>query len=321
MDWFGTGGNGPLIAVRAIHFAATALMAGSLVFRSLVVKPVSRFDPAAARSVGTQTLHLAWIGLAITLLSGAIWLLLQAVSMSGLPFAEAMTPDVLSTVLSQTQFGMVADIRFALAIVLAACLACHRSALADAFALAAALGVSAAIAWTGHAGATLGEGGNLHLVADTMHLVAASAWIGGLVPLVLLLAAAGRRPEVASAALAHAAAQRFSTLGIVSVATLSATGIVNAWILVGSFHALVVTGYGRLLILKLVAFAIMLVFAAVNRFGLTPRLAAPAGNDARLDALHKLTRNSGIEIALGFVIFVMVGMLGTLHPAVHLVVR
>jgi putative copper resistance protein D len=34
-----------------------------------------------------------------------------------------------------------------------------------------------------------------------------------------------------------------------------------------------------------------------------------------------LTRNSGIEIALGFVIFVMVGMLGTLHPAVHLVVR
>jgi len=65
----------------------------------------------------------------------------------------------------------------------------------------------------------------------------------------------------------------------------------------------------------------MLVFAAVNRFGLTPRLAAPAGNDARLDALHKLTRNSGIEIALGFVIFVMVGMLGTLHPAVHLVVR
>jgi len=213
MDWFGTGGNGPLIAVRAIHFAATALMAGSLVFRSLVMKPVSRFDPAAARSVGTQTLHLAWIGLAITLLSGAIWLLLQAVSMSGLPFAEAMTPDVLSTVLSQTQFGMVADIRFALAIVLAACLACHRSALADAFALAAALGVSAAIAWTGHAGATLGEGGNLHLVADTMHLVAASAWIGGLVPLVLLLAAAGRRPEVASAALAHAAAQRFSTPG------------------------------------------------------------------------------------------------------------
>ena len=84
---------------------------------------------------------------------------------------------------------------------------------------------AAAIAWTGHAGATLGEGGNLHLVADTMHLVAVSAWIGGLVPLVLLLAAAGRRPEVASAALAHAAAQRFSTLGIVSVATLSAAGL------------------------------------------------------------------------------------------------
>ena len=321
MDWFGAGGNGPLIAVRAIHFAATAVTAGNLVFRTLVVKPVSHFDPAAAKSLGTQTLRLACIGLVITLLSGAIWLVLQAVSMSGLPLDEAMTPGVLSTVLSQTQFGMVTEIRFTLAIVLAACLACHRSALADALALAAALGLAAAIAWSGHAGSTLGERGNLHLAADAMHLVAASIWIGGLVPLVLLLAASRHRPEVGSAALAREATRRFSTLGIVSVATLSATGVVNAWILVGSFHAFVVTGYGRLLIFKLVAFAIMLVFAALNRFRLTPRLAASTGNEARLDALHKLTRNSTIEIALGFVIFAMVGMLGTLHPAIHLVVR
>lgn len=321
MDWLVAGDNGLLIAVRAIHFAATAVTAGNLVFRILVAKPVWRFDPAAARSLGTQSLRLSWIGLAITLLSGAVWLVLQAVSMSGLPLAEAMTPDVLSTVLSQTQFGVVTEIRFALAIVVAACLACRRSALTDLLALTAALGLAAAIAWTGHAGSTPGEQGNLHLAADTIHLVAASAWIGGLVPLVLLLAAGRRHPEVASAALAREATQRFSTLGIVSVATLSATGVVNAWILVGSFHALVVTGYGRLLIFKLVAFAVMLVFAAVNRFSLTPRLAASAGNEARLDALHQLTRNSSIEIALGLVIFAIVGMLGTLHPAVHLVVR
>ena len=107
-------------------------------------------------------------------------------------------------------------------------------------------------------------------------------------------------------------------LGIVSVATLLATGIVNSWILVGSFHALVITEYGRLLMFKIAVFAIMLVFAAVNRFRLTPRLALAPGSETQLMALRQLTRNSSIEIALGFVIFAIVGMLGTLHPAIHL---
>ena len=65
------------------------------------------------------------------------------------------------------------------------------------------------------------------------------AWIGGLVSLVVLLATVRRYYAVAAASLSRDAAQRFSTLGIVSVATLTVTGIVNAWILVGSFHALV----------------------------------------------------------------------------------
>jgi putative copper resistance protein D len=319
MDWFGAGGA--LIAVRAIHFAATAVTAGTLVFRTMVARPASGPDPSSAKLLQAQTLRVAWIALAIALLSGAIWFLLQAVSMSGLPLPEAMTSRVLLTVLNQTQFGTVAEIRFGLAIVLAACLACHRFPLADWLALAAALCLTAAIAWTGHAASTLGELANLHLAADALHLVAAAAWIGGLVPLVVLFCAARRHQAVVWAARARDATQKFSTLGIVSVATLAATGFVNAWILVGSFHALLVTEYGRLLMLKLVVFAAMLMFAAVNRFALTPRLAASTGNEPRLEALRRLTRNSTIEIALGFVIFAMVGMLGTLHPAIHLVNR
>jgi putative copper resistance protein D len=113
-------------------------------------------------------------------------------------------------------------------------------------------------------------------------------------------------------------AQRFSTLGIVSVATLLATGIVNAWILVGSFTALLATQYGQLLMLKIMVFALMLGFAAVNRLALTPRLAGSPESSARIEALRRLTRNSVVEIGLGFLIFAMVGMLGTLHPAIHL---
>jgi putative copper resistance protein D len=96
------------------------------------------------------------------------------------------------------------------------------------------------------------------------------------------------------------------------------SGFVNAWILVASFRGLVETGYGQLLMLKLAAFAVMLALAAFNRFALTPRLAVPSG-DARQDALRALSRNTLIEIALGLSIFAMVGVLGMLHPAAHLV--
>jgi putative copper resistance protein D len=302
LDWFGAGSNGPLIAVRAIHFAATAITTGALVFRAVVAKPALDSEQAVAKLIRTQTLMVAWIGLAIAVASGMVWLLFQATSMSGLPLGEAMTSSALLTVLNETQFGLVSKIRLVLAIILAACLAYDRFPLAHWFAPAAALGLTAAIAWTGHAGSTLGQTGNLHLTADALHLVAAASWIGGLVPLVLLLAAARRNQALAWASLARDAAQRFSTLGIVSVGTLLVTGIVNAWILVGSFHALLITEYGQLLMLKIVVFAIMLAFAAVNRFWLTPQLAFSSENEAQLKALRRLTRNSIIEIALGYTI-------------------
>ena len=107
-------------------------------------------------------------------------------------------------------------------------------------------------------------------------------------------------------------------MGIVSVGTLSATGVINTWILVGSIHALIVTDYGRLLVLKLVVFAIMLTFAAINRFWLTPRLGFSPDNELQLEALRQLSRNSVTEIVLGLTIFAIVGVLGTLDPAIHL---
>ena len=47
MDWFGAGVNEPLIAVRAIHFGATAMTAGTVIFRTVVAKPALHAEPAA----------------------------------------------------------------------------------------------------------------------------------------------------------------------------------------------------------------------------------------------------------------------------------
>jgi copper resistance protein D len=310
---FGNNANEWLIVVRAIHFAATATTAGVLIFRMAVAEPALRLALPSAKIFDAQNMRVAWISLVVAAASGVAWLLLQAPAMSGLSFGEAMTTDVIGTVVTETQFGLISEIRLALAFILAACLAADRLPGAPWLALASAVGLVAAIAWTGHAGSTVGELGTLHVTADTLHLIAAAAWMGGLVSLALFLALSRRHQVAVSALHVRDAARRFSMLGIAGVATLLATGIVNAGILVGSIHALLVTGYGRLLMLKIALFAVMLGFAAVNRFWLTPRLA-----EREHDAVWKLTRNCILEIALGLAIFAIVGALGTIHPAIHL---
>jgi copper resistance protein D len=312
----------PLIAVRAAHFAATALTAGVLSFLVLVAKPAVRIAvtvegwPAFER----RCLWIAWIGLAATLLSGAVWVVLQIEAMSGLPLGEAFAEDMPWTVLTQTQFGIVSDVRLGLAVLLAGSLALHGSKERARWAsLGCAAALLGALACTGHAAGTVGLLELPHLTGDMLHVLAAGAWIGGLVPLALLLAMAHRRNDGQWTLIAHKTTRRFSVLGIVSVGTLTMTGMLNAWVLVGSFPALIGTEYGRLLLVKLALFGMMLCLATVNRWHLTPRLALPAPSPVQAAALRQLTRTSTLEIGLGLGIFVIVGVLGTLHPAIHLV--
>jgi copper resistance protein D len=227
-----------------------------------------------------------------------------------------MTSGVLSTVVNETQFGRVSEIRLVLAVIIAGGLAYDRFPLARGLALAMSLGLTAALAWTGHAGSTAAAIGILHLSADTLHLLAAAIWIGGLVSLVLLLSVS-RNDQTASVSFARNATQRFSIMGVAIVVVVLATGIVNGWILVGSWHALIATFYGQLLILKIALFAVMLLIAAANRFWLMPRLALRSRSEPQIEVLRRLARNSMIEIVLALMIFAIVGMLGTLHPAIH----
>lgn len=318
MDGLGVEIDDPLVVIRALHFAVTAMTAGILVFRAVAVDAAFCLHTRSGPEVRAQLLWLARIGLALSVASGMIWLLPVAASMSGLPLQDAANSEVLLAVLNQTQFGQVAEIRFALAIMLVACLGYDRAPAARWLGVAISLGLIAAIAWTGHAGSTAGDIGIVHVAADALHLCAAAIWIGGLVSLVVLLSASMRDGTATSAAFAAHATRCFSTLGIAAVLAIFITGLVNSWILVGSLHALTATGYGKLLLLKIALFVAMLSVATVNRFWWTPRLALPSSGPTGSDPRRRLARNSLIEIALALMIFAVVGVLGTLHPAIHM---
>ena len=308
----------PLVYVRAVHFAATIVAAGTVLFMFMATEPALRQggDRMSAEFGKLRRRYcvivLASLGLAV--LTALAWLILLAANIYGVSIAEVWRDGGIWTVIGQTRFGQVWSVRVVLAVLLATALPSATTPVTGLRwgvvpALLAA-GFLIGPAWIGHAGATPGDAGQFPLAADALHLLAAGAWVGGLPPLAILLAAAWRGKEPGWTAVAVKAAQRFSLLGVFSVGALLASGIINSWYEVGSFGNLVATPYGRLVLVKFSLFAAMVVLATVNRFYLTPRLAM-AG------AVRRLQHNTMAESAFGFAAIVVVGILGVMAPASH----
>jgi putative copper export protein/mono/diheme cytochrome c family protein len=276
----------------------------------------------------TRLTRMIWASLVVGILSGLLWLILEARSMSGKSIGDVFSQGLLGTVLTRTRFGHDWELRGLLAVPLVFCLILAGRRPRSGFATMGfwtALLLSAVqlamIAGAGHAAAGTGWPGYLHIFGDGVHLLAAGAWVGGLLPLALLFAAARRDNSSACVLAARAAALRFSVVGLLAVGTLLATGLLNTVFLVGNVPALVGTDYGHLLMLKVALFLIMATFAAINRQWLTPQLSSdiPSGSKARAnwDTLRLMQRNSLIEAGLGACVLIVLGALGTTPPALH----
>ena len=279
------------------------------------------------RAVRRHALRLQIGCVVATIVAGVLWLAIQAAVISGLPVAQAVTSSAAGAVLQSTLFGRIAVLRLGMALAVAAMLVPGQRvdsvrALVPSDIARAALsgGVLATMAWMGHAAATPGVDGYIHLGADVVHLLAAGAWLGALPPLALMLVRAARAGTSAVAAIAARTTQQFSRVGLGCVGVLLLTGGVNAWYLVGTPAALFGTRYGQLLVLKLALFALMLALAAGNRLRLMPYVAAAAGDTAEpraITATQRIARNARIEASLGLAIAIIVGALGIAIPGAH----
>jgi putative copper resistance protein D len=314
----------PLIYARVIHYAATLLVTGVVFSTVFVSDPAFRqfnADTRIAAVARRWNRWMAWAGLVFAAISGAAWLVLTTAAMSDQSPADAISNDVLWTVLTQTTFGHDWLVRLVLACSLAATLApflsVHKAkpSWLDGLAVMIAAALAGTLAWAGHAAGGLGREAIVHPAADVLHLLAAAAWVGALPPLLVLLSVAGG--DKTSVAIARTVTLRFSSLGIVSVATLVVTGTINTWYLAGTLPALTETDYGRLLLEKIAVFLGMVMLAATNRQWLIPQLLQKESIDVIRGALFQLRYHVAIEIAAGACVIVIVAVLGTLHPGLH----
>jgi putative copper resistance protein D len=316
---------------RFVHLGSLALLLGAFAFLLVVARPAFRASGESAREELTRfdrrLLRLAVWSLLTAFVSAVLWLAIQTAEMSGRAFWQALRPEIVGTVLFQTQFGRVWQLRLALGVLLAGFLL-FREGERDAkdwiaLRLEGALlggGLIAALTWAGHAAATEGTLRPPHLAADVVHLLATGVWLGGLLPLALLLRSARRSLTPMWATITREATRRFSLLGLVSVASLILSGLVNSWVLVGSIAGLVGTPYGRLLLVKLALLFLATALAAINLLYLKPRLLAPVSPNPDASPkrfLRHLEFNVVGEACLGAGVLLIVGILGILPPALH----
>jgi copper transport protein len=180
-------------------------------------------------------------------------------------------------------------------------------------AVSIALALTAALA--GHS-ATHSPSGVL-VLADTLHVLSMSAWLGGLALLLLALPAAARALHARERIpLRAAAVARFSRLALVSVALLLLSGAVQSIWLVGALDAFVETAYGRLVLAKIALFVGLISFGAYNQRRLLPRLRAVENRHEEPERAAALLRRSvACEIGLALVVLGVVSVLVATEPA------
>jgi copper resistance protein D len=320
-----------LVITRGVHIGACMILLSLFAFEILVARPALRETDQSASPrmevLREQFRLLAeWSGFA-AIVSGIVWFWIVLARMTGGSLREMPRIDSIGVAITQTQFGRLWTWRLGLMLLFTIanlfarrkCRTFLSSPRAWQYAgLIIATTLLASITWAGHAGATIGAERPIHLTVDSAHLIAAGLWPGGLLPLTLVLFQACRSSELSLLLAAGAITRRFSAVSLLVVAALAATGLTNSYFLVGSLRALVTTGYGRLLMLKVLLFVIMIGFGACNLLRFKPQLAlANEQNAKQRDALRKLMRNVIAELCIGTLIVLIVGALGATPPPRH----
>ena len=238
--------------------------------------------------------------------AGLLWPAVETAVVLGDP-AAALNLRQIGFVMSQTSFGQIWSAR--LAIVLGATILAWLPTERDAVwqergvyvLVAAAL---ASVAMVGHAAAASGLPGIVQRLTAALHLLVAGAWIGALP--VLYSFVARLRPHVLAELL-----RRFSAYGQALVATVVATGLLNAWFRIGGVAALIKADYAHVLIGKVALVAGMGLAALLNRGRYMPALDS-RDPQAQWEAERGLRLSIALEFALGVAVVVVAFLLGVM---------
>ncbi|WP_039056615.1 copper homeostasis membrane protein CopD [Enterobacter sp. Bisph1] len=282
------------VGLRFIHFATLMVIFGCALFSAWLAPP--SLQPLLRQYFHRLQRCCLWLAA----LSAALMFAVQS-GMMGEGWQDAVRPAIWQAALT-TQTGVVLAGQIALAgLALGVALLQPRQQgkvlllVVLQFVLAAGIG---------HAAMREGVPGVLQRGNQTVHLLCAALWLGGLLPVLFCMHLA-RGP---SRAAAIAAMMRFSWFGHFAVAGVILTGLFNTLFIHG-FAVPWDSRWGQWLVMKCAFVALMVVIALTNRYVLVPRLSLK--NDAAQQRFIALT---WAEIGFGALVLAAVSLFATWEP-------
>lgn len=285
-----------IVAARFAFDVAALFLWGAGFYLWLLVPP----------EIGTglwRRLSAARLAAFATLLLAVAVTLLSRIALLGDGWSSVADFALVWSLLWNTNIGTAWLVQVALAGALGLLILARRDSPAVTALMAAAF--LASTASTGHAATYEGWLRALHQANAVMHLLSAGAWVGSLVPLLLVLPLLGSSATASGAGLALT---RFSTMGHVAVAIVLVSGSINTVLIVGGLPADIRSAYQVLLIAKIAVVGAMVSLAVVNRYLLVPRLRLWIG------APKALVAGTLAELVLATGAIALVAWFGTLQP-------
>lgn len=240
--------------------------------------------PWALGSARIRALLLGgWIAIAVATVAQ---FLLQGPQSLNVGWAGVFSREAVSETLT-SRAGVILIVRAVVVVVLGVALRSDRRGSTVALALCAA-SVALTVVIDGHAG--VGEQAWLATAVTSLHVLAMTVWLGGLIALCVAVLPSGRVANL----------RRWSLTAFACVSTLILSGEYQAWRQVRPVEAMWSTGYGITLSVKLATVATMLAIAYVGQRRLDPKV---------------LRRTVPAEMALGLAVVTVTAALVAQAPA------
>ena len=306
---------GDVITKGLLYLAAAALV-GSLLFAFLVWDPSQRQAQVSPEDLQTFlqfSRRLTLIALGVFIAVDVLSLLTEAGQAGGTLIGWPWQPTFL-TVLLDTRIGVLGIAGLGLAFSLAGLLLPRQNRWNRWAGLGTSLLLLATFSLESHAAAEPHP--LLPVLADWIHLMGVSVWVGGLFSFwggmwIIRSLDSQTRTRFTSILIPH-----FTRVALASVGVLALTGIYSALLRVGTLNALITTTYGRALLLKILLVLPMVALGAVNFLVTTPAMkraaAKPGGSPNLVSRFRNLLTG---EVILGTLVLIWVGVFTSLPPA------
>jgi copper transport protein len=298
VDAFDVESNG-YVALRWLSYIMLLAAIGAVVIARVTDRAATVGARHAVQSrLAGVGLAAAWLGVALALAR----LLAQSWAVHGA--GRALSPMLLGPLVGSA-WGRAWAVQLVAAMIAVAgyTLALHDARRSGGWRIAIFGGVLAAAgsAFGGHAAAVEGWTRPLIIAADFLHILAAGAWIGGVMMLAVAVLPRADAPAAANVVRA------FSPWALGGFATLAITGAVAAWTHLEHPLAPWESRYGRVLLLKLAFVAIVLLLGALNWQRLGPASSTASGNTA-------LRRSVWLEVLMALGILAVTALLVAVPP-------